>query len=347
MRSGVCFAILLAGYSYFGFAQGPPPAKVVVGTIDEGRLTPTAVRQGTVFFKEVSNLASEVNGIVKEVLFEEGEHIEAGAPMVRLDHVLLDAELEAAKALVQQYGAQLEQEKVRLERAKDLLKEEVTTPQEYDDIRFTVLSFAHRVDAAKADVIRYEREIAKKTIYAPFDGVVLERMTERGEWKREGDTVAVLARDDLFDVMVNMPDADLRWVLPDLTIDMVIAGESLSGTVVTVIPRGDTTMRTFPVKIRVTGAEWLLEAMTADVRMPVGEEIACTMAPRDAVLLDGNENVLFVVQDNAAMRVPVTILGYEGMYAGVRAEGLVSGMHVVTKGNERLRDGQPVSVIQP
>jgi len=339
--------ILVLACSAMGFAQGPPPAMVTVGTVEEGRLTPTAVHNGVVFFKEVSNLATEVAGIVQEVLFEEGQHIKAGSPMVGLDHVLLDAELQASKALVLQYEAQLELEKVRLERAKDLLEDEVTTPQEFDDIRFTVQSFAHRVEAAKADAVRIEREIAKKTIRAPFDGVVVDRMTERGEWKREGDTIAVFARDDLFDVIVNLPETDLRWVQPELSVDMSIAGESVTGTVVTVISRGDPTMRTFPVKIRVTGQEWLLEFMSADVRMPSGAEITCTTVPRDAVILDGNDNVIFVVQDNAAMRMPVEVLGYQDMRAGVRAEGLAPGMQIVTKGHERLRNGQPVTIIQP
>ncbi|GMV94482.1 MAG: hypothetical protein AMXMBFR82_42600 [Candidatus Hydrogenedentota bacterium] len=328
-------------------AQGPPPAKVTVADVEEGLLTPTAVHKGTVFFKEVSNLATEVDGIVEEVRFEEGQHIDAGKPLVQLDHVLLDAELDAAKALVQQYGAQLDQEEARLERAKTLLADEVTTPQEYDDIRFTVESIAHRVDAAKAEVARLERTIAKKTIHAPFNGVIVDRMAELGEWKREGDAIAVFARDDLFDVIVNAPEEDLQWVRDGMTVDMNVAGRSLTGTVASIIPRGDSTMRTFPIKIRVTDVEGLLEFMSADVRLPSGEETTCTMVPRDAVILNGNEYVLFVVQDNAAMRMSVKILGYTGSQVGVAAEGLTPGMQVVTKGNERLRDSQPVTIIQP
>jgi len=44
--------------------------------------------------------------------------------------------------------------------------------------------------------------------------------------------------------------------------------------------------------------------------------------------------------------IPVKVAGYTGMNAGVHGEGLREGMKVVIKGNERLRDGQPVSVQQ-
>ncbi len=91
----------------------------------------------------------------------------------------------------------------------------------------------------------------------------------------------------------------------------------------------------------------MLESMSADVRMPIGEDTTCTMVPRDAVMLDGNANVVFVVQDGAAVEIPVKILGYDKLRAGVQAEKLSPGMHVITKGQERLRNGQPVTVVQP
>ena len=326
-------------------AQAPPPASVNVGAVAEGKLAPTAVRKGTVYFKEVSNLATEVNGIVKEVLFEEGQHVKAGAPLVRLDYSLLEAELDAARALALQSGANLSQEQARLERAKSLLEDEVTTPQEYDDIRFTVESTAHRVEAAKAEVERITREIAKKTIYAPFSGVVIDRVSEVGDWKREGDPIAVFARDDEFDVIVNLPEENLPWIPTGLELSMRIAGKELGGRVVAIVPRGDVATRQFPVKVRVTGQDWLLESMTADVHVPIGAAEACLVVPRDAVIMDAGQNLLFLVKDGKASRVAVTVLGYDGNLAGVKGEGIAAGLPVVVKGQERLRDGQSVAVL--
>jgi multidrug efflux pump subunit AcrA (membrane-fusion protein) len=49
------------------------------------------------------------------------------------------------------------------------------------------------------------------------------------------------------------------------------------------------------------------------------------------------------VVDSKAKMIPVKVIGYESETAGVNARGLEEGMKVVVKGNERLRDGQPVS----
>jgi multidrug efflux pump subunit AcrA (membrane-fusion protein) len=44
--------------------------------------------------------------------------------------------------------------------------------------------------------------------------------------------------------------------------------------------------------------------------------------------------------------IPVTVVGYDGMNAGIQAQGLKEGMKVVVKGNERLREGQPVTITE-
>jgi multidrug efflux pump subunit AcrA (membrane-fusion protein) len=45
--------------------------------------------------------------------------------------------------------------------------------------------------------------------------------------------------------------------------------------------------------------------------------------------------------------IPVSVIGYEDLIAGIEGQGLAEGMQVVVKGNERLRNGQRVSLIEP
>jgi RND family efflux transporter MFP subunit len=338
---------LLPLVSLVALAQGPPPAKVAVAGIAAGTLAPAKGFKGTVYFKEVSELATEVAGMVVEVLFEDGDHITQGTPMVRLDHGLLSAELASRQALHEQAQAELALEQSRLDRAKELLADEVTTPQEYDNLRFTVEASRHRVTAALADSHRIALEIEKKTIVAPFDGVVVHRQTEVGEWKDEGDTVAVFARDDVHDIVVNVPEQHLPWMVSGAPIEVTIFDRALRGEIVAGAPRGDSATRTFPIKVRVTEEDWLLEGMSAEVMLPVGEVQEALLVPRDAVLVVGQEKVLFTVDDGAARRHVVEILGYvDGGQAGIAPGALPAGAQVVVKGQERLREGQPVLVLR-
>lgn len=327
-------------------AQDPPPAKVVVATVEAGTLAPTAEFQGsTVYFKEVSEVATEMNGKVLEVLFDDGEHLKQGQPMMRLDSELAEAALAVARAMHRQSESQLAQERARLERADILLVDEVTTPQQHDDIKFIVEALGHQVAAAKAEADRLALEVSKKTTYAPYDGIVLDRNTEVGEWKQSGDSVAVFARAALFDVIANVPESQLAWIRPETTAEILVNDQHIQGRVVTVIPRGDVATRTFPVKIRITGQEGLMEGMSAQVTLPVGQKQECLLVPRDAVMLSQGRPEVVVVSEGTARRLPVTILGHEGEHAGIEADGVQAGMQVIVKGHERVREGQPIEIV--
>ena len=336
--AGLFLFALTAGFAFAG-EGGPPPAKVKVATIEAGTLSPTAEFKGTVYFKEMSDLATEVAGKVTDVLFEEGDHFSEGDTMVR-------QELESAKAALLQSKAQLKLEQVRLERAGTLLEDEITTEQEYDDIKYTVESYGHRASMLEAQVHRLEEQIRKKTTSAPYDGIVITRQTELGEWKREGDTVAVIARADVFDVIVNLPEQNLAYIEPGREVGITIGDRTFEGEIVAIIPKGDVATRTFPVKIRVTDQDWLLEAMSGVVEMPVGAPAECLLVPRDAVLLERGRNVAYTIRDGAAAPVPVEVIGYDGLRAGIAGDGLQEGGSIIIKGHERLREGQPVEVME-
>ena len=118
----------------------------------------------------------------------------------------------------------------------------------------------------------------------------------------------------------------------------------LKGKIIALIPSGDISTRTFPVKIRVVNTTSLMEGMEARVVLPVGDEAKVMTVHRDAVIKVFGNTVVYTVQDSKAAMLPVTVLGYKGMSAGVQAEGLEAGMKVVVKGNERLRSDQEVVI---
>lgn len=323
------------------------PARVVVEAVHEGLLTPRQKFGGTVFFKEVSDVATEISGKVIEVRFEEGDRVEKGQLLVRMDSALLADQLRASKANVKRYQTALRESQVRYDRVKALLEGGVAAQDQFDIARFAVESNAHQIESTQADVDRIETIIGKYSLYAPFDGVVIERDTELGEWKSDGDTVAVIARENEFDIMANVGEEYLPWLRAGdkVPIELVAGNRRIEGTIVTVIPKGDIVSRTFPVKIRVTGQGLLFEGMSAIAVMPTGEEIRCVLVPRDAVLNQAGRNFLFTVEDGTAVEHPVTVLGYDGLLVGVPLEQLGLEHPVITKGHERLRGGAKVEII--
>jgi multidrug efflux pump subunit AcrA (membrane-fusion protein) len=88
----------------------------------------------------------------------------------------------------------------------------------------------------------------------------------------------------------------------------------------------------------------LIEGMSAKVVLPTAKPKKSLIVPRDSVISMFGQSVVFTVNDSKAGMLPVNVIGYEGLSAGVEARGLQAGMQVVVEGNERLRNGQVVVV---
>ena len=324
-------------------AQGPPPAKVVTATSETGTVKPQSVFVGTVYFPEVSETASETSGRVTKVGFDEGDHVKSGEVLAEIDTSLLKRSLSAKQASYDQAMASLERSRLDLDRIETLFRNQSVSEKDFDDARFEVMELEKQAESIMADVQRLKLEIAKGMIKAPFDGVVMAKHANRGEWLSPGALVATVARDDMVDVIVDVPQDVFLQAEPGTDVYVTVAGRQAEGRIVAAIPKGDVSTRTFPVKIRVANTMNLAQGMQATVRMPAGEMVESVIVPRDAVIMSQGQNVIYLAKDGQAAMVPVTVHSYMKDAAAVSGPGLEAGADVIIKGQERLRPGQPVA----
>ncbi len=321
---------------------GPPPAKVVVSQVREGAIAPTSTFVGTVYFVRSSAYAAEVSGRADMVSFDQGDRVEAGAVLARLNTDLLDQEIEAKKAEYQQVKAQLTNARIDLKRMRTLRKKDVVAKSKYDEVFYRTDELKSHAARVSAELERLRVQKGKTEIQASFPGVILEKSLDVGEWVSPGTPVAVLADDSLVDVKVFVPQHILSQLSPGLAVPVTINEQEHSGTLRAVVPKGDVRTRTFPVLVRLAGGKWI-EGTEAKVRFPIEARQESLIVNRDAVLKLQGQDMVFTIKEGKAQPLPVTVLGYEGRNAGIRGEGLKPGMTVIIKGNERLRPGQPVA----
>jgi RND family efflux transporter MFP subunit len=325
-------------------AQEMPPAHVVVSEVRSGMIAPQVEFIGTVYYQEMSDVASEVNGAVEEVTFEEGDRVVMGESLVKLNSDLLGKTLQATQASYEQVLAELESATRDLERAEKLHEEELISDKTYDDFMFRKQGVEKKAASLRADVERLNLELRKKEVPAPYDGVVVRKHVNRGEWISPGDPVATVAKDDTVDVIVEIPEEILAYLKVGMSVPVMTGGSKINGRIFAIVPSGEVTTRTFPVKIRTANTRALKQGMEARVSLPSGKRAKTLIVPRDAVLTKSGITFLFAVIDAHARMIPVKIIGYSGLNAGIEADGLIEGMSVVVKGNERLMNGQPVAV---
>ena len=338
------FLLLLVPPTGAEEGKGPPPALVAVSEVREGTVAPSVEVVGSIAYREVSDVSSEVSGKVLEVRVEEGDRVLAGAILVRIDTELLDKTIASTRASHGQALADLEKAKRDLARMENLFRQESISEQLYDENRFRVQSLEKKAESLQADLERQEVERSKKEIRAPFDGLVQLKRVDRGEWLSPGTPVATLARDDSVDAVVEVPGETLRFLSAGTTLEVRAGGRRMSGQVAAIVPRGDVATRTFPVKIRVENRGGLIEGMEARVIVPTNSRRKSLLVPRDALAAANGKTVVFTVEDGKAKSIPVRVTSYDGNSAAVEGPGLRRGMPVIVKGNERVREGQPVVV---
>lgn len=327
-------------------AKDPPPAVVHVAKVTKGQVAPQADFIGTVFYQEVSDVASESAGLVETVQFEEGQRVAAGDPLVELNTDIRQKRLQATVFSYEQILADLEIARLALERKEKLYRKKSVSEQAYDEDRFRVMGTEKKVASLKAQVEEIQIEIKKATIRAPFSGAVIRRHVDRGEWLTTGQTIAVLAKDDVLDIVCEIPERFITYISPGITVTVSAGGREFEGRVHSIVGRGDIATRTIPVKVRVPNRYSLIEGMSARITLPTGNSQNAFFAPRDAVISKFGQAVVYIVSDSRVKMVPVEVVGYDGSNAGLQANPLQEGDAIVVKGNERLRDGQAVTIAE-
>lgn len=325
-----------------GKAQGPPPMLVSVDSIEQGVAQPLVDLVGTVHYIRTSRVASEIAGIVERTSFEEGQRVQAGAPLLQLNAELLQTSITGTRATYQQLLIELEKARKDLRRITALFQEDSIAEVVYDENHFRVLSLEKQAESIKATLDRLLLEQRKTTILAPFSGLVLEKSTEQGEWVAPGGQVALIADDSEIEIRVDIPYDLLSHLEEGQQVEIHSGNRQLQGVFSHFVPQGDIATRTFSVKLHLKNESGLVGGMEARAQLPAGEKVTGLLVPRDALIRQSGQDILFLAEEGAAKMIPVAILGYRGLQVAVDGDGLTAGQQVVVKGNERIRDGQAI-----
>lgn len=302
---------------------------------------------GSVEARRTAVVATEVSGIVAELLAPEGSRVRGDSPLVRLRREPIELRLAAAQGELAEAQARLQSAELRRERVAQLHVSEVVSPQQVDDAAYDAEAWSGRVAQLRAEVARLERDLANTTVRASFTGVIGREHVQVGEWLDVGDPVAELISLDALEVRLEVPERYFDGLRPGTTATTTfeaLPGHQLTGTVRAVVPRADPQARTFPVLVRLPASDRPLGVgMLAQVDLPVGGLTRATLVPKDAVVTRGRESFLFVLTaESAARRVVVETGTGAGQWIAVRG-AVAPGQNVVTRGNEALADGQTVT----
>lgn len=327
-------------------AQSDRPTAVRFSQVKSHAINQEVELPGTVVPRRVSTVAGEIAGMVVDYPVRVGDWVERGQVVARLRDERLRLEVRAAEAQLAEDQTRLAQAERNLERARELFERNVFSRQQLDDANFEFEALGKRVDRLRAAIEQLEYDIERSVVRAPFAGVIVQELTQVGEWLGEGDGVIELLSINELEIEVPVPEryfsrlnrsrpVAVRFeALPDLRFRAAVAS---------VIPRADPQARTFPVRLAPPRPDSRLGVgMVAQATFTLGGTHEALLVPKDAIVRQGDQEFLYLLAGDDTVR-QVEVRSGLGMGAWVEVRGPVTPQdRVVTRGNERLRPGQNV-----
>mgnify|MGYP000574224733 CR=1 FL=1 len=314
------------------FAMGGP-SLVETTKLVKGEVNPLQVFIGTLEFDINSDLAAQNSGVVKSLKFEVGDKVKKGTVLVQIDSDVLNTQITAARA-------NAKSAKKDYERYLKLLETKSISVKQYDDIKLNLI---------RTSSLLKELEIQKKrkSIKAPFDGIIVEKKVNLGEWVNAGTSVLTIVNTSNAEITFNVPLNIINGLKKGDIYEINLGNEILKTKLQAAIPRGDKLTRTFPVKFKAkTNGKFLFDGQQAKVSLSKNAKKEALLLPRDSVIKRFGQNVVFAINDKMlAMMIPVQVIGFDGNKIAITGQGLKVGMEIVVKGNERVFPNSPVKII--
>ncbi len=336
----------LASCSANAFAQAPPPAKVVLAEIGQQEVAQNQSFLGLLYYDRVSHVSSEVAGLVETVTVREGDMVKAGSPLVYLDTEIRDKEIAGAKIRVAQIELRIRQAGKNYKRLEKLHAEHGASEKNYEDAFYAYEDLLREKEAAEVELETLLVLKRKSIIKAPFDGVILEKKVDSGDWIQQGTQMAVLgSTKDLF-VRVPLAETLLQYIHKGEEVVVVFNAlqKEMKGIIDDFSPIADAKTKNIFLKVRMPHMTNVAENMSVQVYVPTSDRRTYSVIPRDALIKFQGGDFVYTVKEGKAAILPANIVTYLGDRVAVDNPYFVVGMQVVVEGNERLRPDQPVIV---
>jgi len=346
MRWFSMLLMVLAGGT-IAWAQQPPPARVAVAQVFEKEVAPTTPLVGMVAFDQSAGISSEVSGLITEHHMVEGDVVKKGDLLVQLNTEFLQKDIGVIDRQLMQLEVRIEKTQKNLTRFETLFKEDATSEKDYDDLAFELRELQVERQTQQVTRAKKKLELTKSRIRAPFDGLVVERFKDIGEWISPGTAVCQLAAIEQTVVKVPVAEGLVRYVKPGQMVAVVIEalGSERQGRVRAVVPKVDPKSKTFELKVGIKFEQGLLQNMSAKVNVPTGYKKTLRMIKRGALVRFQGKEFVYTVKEGKAKILPIQVAAVDGEYLGVDAPYIVAGMPVVVDGNERLQPDQAVQIV--
>ncbi|SDK71042.1 membrane fusion protein, multidrug efflux system [Catalinimonas alkaloidigena] len=288
------------------------------------------VATGTVLANEEIEVRSEISGKVTEILFQEGDRVQKGQTLLRINDDELRAQLQRLD-----YLRQLAEDNES--RYKKLLDREAISQEEYDIA-------ATEMKTSQAEVENLKAQVSKAIIRAPFEGVIGLRQISLGSYIAPTTPITTLVDNDPIKVEFSIPARYSKSVKVGNAIDYQVEGSpnTFRGVIYAIDPSIDPVTRTLRVRARTPNPEGeLLPGAFATIELVLEEIGETIMLPTEAVVPNRSGHIVYVSRAGKAQPQDVEV-GLRTPSDIQITQGISAGDTIVVTGVLQVRAGAPL-----
>ena len=355
----VVMTIFIAGLGFVKFRQfqamagefaamQPPPDAVttIIAAQEEWPATLNAI--GTVAAVQGVTVTADLSGIVSRISFDSGKTVQKGDVLVQLDTRQEEAQRSGAES-------QLQLARLNFQRMQGLVEQDAVSRAEYD-------AAAAAFKQAEARLGEIRATIERKTIRAPFSGVLGIRQVNLGQYLTGGDPVVPLQALNPIYVNFGVPQQEAAQMHIGRGVRITVgemSGGEFTGRISALDSVVDQTTRNVQVQATLANAGGKLRpGMFVQTQVTLGADRHVVALPASAINYAPYGDSVFVVGDMKnpkgqtyrGVRQQVVKLGAARGDQIAVLSGINPGEEIVSSGVFKLRNGAPVQVnntVQP
>jgi len=367
--------VALAAYWFWGGGKQPAPAgrpagggpfmggmmgapvPVRIATTEDSTIDVVYRAIGTVAAYNTVTVRARVDGELQQILFEDGQKVQKGDVLARIDPRPYQIRLDQALGQQRQNQAQLENAQRDLQRYQLLFKQNSIAKQQVDAQAALVQQYlgSQKSDQAAVDDARLQLSFTE--IIAPMDGRLGLRQVDEGNLISAGSTegLVVLTQTQPISVVFTLPQARVPEVLEQfrqgipLEVDVYDSSGTrklATGQLESIDNQIDIATGTLKLKARFENRdETLFPNQFVNVRLKVRTGLPAIVAPAAAIQQGSQGAFVYALNENDSVQIRLVETGtVEGDRVAI-TQGLEAGVRVVTEGVDRLREGSKVEIV--
>ncbi len=308
---------------------------------------------GSVTSPQVANLSPSISGLIIAMNADEGDRVATGSTLVEMDSELAKLRWQSAQATVTSAESEVADAKRRLAEAQRLESQRSIAKTVIKDLQAEVIQKQANLQRVSSDAKYQQALLERHQLKAPFPGVISQRVRALGEWVTPGDGVLQLVATEKLRLDFAVSEDYLSRLRPDARVMFrlnALGNETFEGKIHTLVPVTNQGARTFLLRVNLENADpRIIPGMSASASLHIPTDRNNMVVPRDAILRypDGRAVVWGVYQEGDHWVAREYKVQPGEAFAGlVEIQGdLPNKSRVVVRGNESLRAGQRVSIV--